>query len=202
MNEYRIKVTVKNNLLLTAIEEAGYRTQSEFAKAAGIRETEFGRLLSLKSAPIGRYGDFTATAKAVMEALGACPTDLWTEEQLTMELKTNTAQANIGLKELMAIQNRMTENLIEHNPIDQVNSSIVSKKVNEILDELTPRQKKIVQLRFGVDGSGEHTYEEIGSMFNITKERVRQIEAKAIRTLKIFDYKNERKLSNLIGEIE
>jgi RNA polymerase sigma factor (sigma-70 family) len=200
MNEYRIKVSVKNNLLLTAIEEAGYKTQSEFAKAAGIRETELGRLLSLKSAPITRYGEFSLVAKAVMEALGACPTDLWTEEQLTMELPKNTAEATVGFKDLMAIQSRMTGNLIEYDPSDKVNDSFVSKKVNEVLDELTPRQKKIIQLRFGVDGTVEHTYEEIGDMFGVTRERIRQIEAKAIRNLKMSDYKNNNTLRKLIEE--
>jgi len=198
MNEYRIKVSVKNNLLLTAIEEAGYKTQSEFAKAAGIRETELGRLLSLKSAPITRYGEFSLVAKAVMEALGACPTDLWTEEQLTMELPKNTAEATVGFKDLMAIQSRMTGNLIEYDPSDKVNDSFVSKKVNEVLDELTPREKKVMQLRYGVDGAVEHTYEEIGDMYGVTRERIRQIEAKALRKMKNPNEDFRKQLESLL----
>lgn len=56
--------------------------------------------------------------------------------------------------------------------------------LNDNLDSLTPKESKILKLRWGLDELKEHTYEEIGSMFNVTKERIRQIEAKALRKLR------------------
>jgi hypothetical protein len=89
-SSYRIKVSVKNNLLLSAIEEAGYKSAAEFARAAGLRETDVSALVALRFAPIGKQGEFTLTAQRIMEALGAAPSDLWTTEQLNMSLPRNT----------------------------------------------------------------------------------------------------------------
>ena len=54
----------------------------------------------------------------------------------------------------------------------------------EILKELTPREAKVLQLRYGLDNNRPHTLEEVGKEFNVTRERIRQIEAKALRKLR------------------
>lgn len=56
--------------------------------------------------------------------------------------------------------------------------------VNELLDRLTPKERKIVEARFGIGTGQPQTLEEVGKMFNVTRERIRQIEAKALRKLK------------------
>jgi RNA polymerase primary sigma factor len=56
--------------------------------------------------------------------------------------------------------------------------------VGELLDGLSPREAKVVRMRFGIDMSSDHTLEEVGKQFDVTRERVRQIEAKALRKLK------------------
>ena len=56
--------------------------------------------------------------------------------------------------------------------------------VGEILDGLTAREAKVLRMRFGIDMSSDHTLEEVGRQFDVTRERIRQIEAKAIRKLK------------------
>ncbi|MEP7141044.1 MAG: sigma-70 family RNA polymerase sigma factor, partial [Caldimonas sp.] len=53
-----------------------------------------------------------------------------------------------------------------------------------ILDSLTPREAKVLRMRFGIEMSTDHTLEEVGKQFDVTRERIRQIEAKAIRKLK------------------
>jgi RNA polymerase primary sigma factor len=53
-----------------------------------------------------------------------------------------------------------------------------------ILDKLTPREAKVLRMRFGIEMSTDHTLEEVGKQFDVTRERIRQIEAKAIRKLK------------------
>ena len=75
---YRIKITVKNNLLLTAIEQAGYKSAAEFARAIGLIEQRVSALVALRNAPINQDGEFSLSAKRIMEALGAAPSDLWT----------------------------------------------------------------------------------------------------------------------------
>ena len=54
----------------------------------------------------------------------------------------------------------------------------------EVLDTLTPREEKVLRLRFGLDDGKARTLEEVGREFNVTRERIRQIEAKALRKLR------------------
>ncbi len=56
--------------------------------------------------------------------------------------------------------------------------------VQEVLDSLTPREAKVLRMRFGVEMSTDHTLEEVGKQFDVTRERIRQIEAKALRKLR------------------
>ena len=56
--------------------------------------------------------------------------------------------------------------------------------VIEVLDSLTPREAKVLRMRFGVEMSTDHTLEEVGKQFDVTRERIRQIEAKALRKLR------------------
>jgi RNA polymerase primary sigma factor len=56
--------------------------------------------------------------------------------------------------------------------------------IDEMLDDLTPREAKVLRMRFGIDMSSDHTLEEVGRQFDVTRERIRQIEAKALRKLR------------------
>jgi RNA polymerase sigma factor (sigma-70 family) len=56
--------------------------------------------------------------------------------------------------------------------------------IRDILDSLTPREAKVLRLRFGIDMPSEYTLEEVGEMFGVTRERIRQIEAKALRKMR------------------
>jgi len=191
MNEYRVKISVSNNLLRTAIEKAGFKSQADFARTNDISQQNLNALIGLRFPPINTDGSFSVLASRVMEALDALPTELWTEEQLTMALPKSSSTGFFGAKHLMALQNRMTVNQIEHDVEDDVDKNLLKNKVNEILETLTPREKKVIKLRFGLDGCDEHTYEEIGTMFDLTRERIRQIEMKAMRSIKGADYRGE-----------
>jgi RNA polymerase primary sigma factor len=54
----------------------------------------------------------------------------------------------------------------------------------EVLDTLTPREAKVLRMRFGIEMNTDHTLEEVGKQFDVTRERIRQIEAKALRKLR------------------
>ena len=57
-------------------------------------------------------------------------------------------------------------------------------QTNSVLKTLTPREEKVIKMRFGVGDGSEHTLEEVGQSFAVTRERIRQIEAKALRKLR------------------
>ncbi len=70
------------------------------------------------------------------------------------------------------------------SPMEAAMQSGLRDVVNELLDGLTPREAKVLRMRFGIDMSSDHTLEEVGRQFDVTRERIRQIEAKAMRKLK------------------
>ncbi|WP_287985534.1 RNA polymerase sigma factor RpoD [Diaphorobacter sp.] len=69
-------------------------------------------------------------------------------------------------------------------PIDAAMLAGLRDVVKDILDGLTPREAKVLRMRFGIEMSTDHTLEEVGKQFDVTRERIRQIEAKALRKLK------------------
>jgi len=69
-------------------------------------------------------------------------------------------------------------------PIDAALQAGLRDVVKDILDSLTPREAKVLRMRFGIEMSTDHTLEEVGKQFDVTRERIRQIEAKALRKLK------------------
>jgi RNA polymerase primary sigma factor len=76
------------------------------------------------------------------------------------------------------------EDTVNVAPMEAAMQSNLRSVVGELLDELTPREAKIMRMRFGIDMSSDHTLDEVGKQFDVTRERVRQIEAKALRKLK------------------
>ena len=69
-------------------------------------------------------------------------------------------------------------------PTDIVASNLLKEQLIKVLDTLTPREEKVLRLRYGLDDGKPRTLEEVGKEFNVTRERIRQIEAKALRKLR------------------
>ncbi len=69
-------------------------------------------------------------------------------------------------------------------PVDSAARESLSEATREILATLTPREAKVLRMRFGIDMNTDHTLEEVGKQFDVTRERIRQIEAKALRKLR------------------
>lgn len=60
----------------------------------------------------------------------------------------------------------------------------LSDTVKQVLDSLSPREAKVLRMRFGIEMQSDHTLEEVGKQFDVTRERIRQIETKALRKLR------------------
>ena len=69
-------------------------------------------------------------------------------------------------------------------PADEVVHTKLGDQIQQLLSELTPREEQVLRKRFGIGEKSDHTLEEVGKLFNVTRERIRQIEAKALRKLK------------------
>jgi len=185
MREYRVKVTVRNNLLLSAIEEAGFKSQAEFARSADMTMSQVNNLVGMREAPINSEGSFTPAAKKFMEVLGACPLDLWTEEQLTMELRRNTVEKELSKEAVMMALEMNCQSLVGFESCeDNLNKEDFKRTMNHYLDSLLPRERKVLRLRFGLDTDDEKSLEEIGDMFDLSRTRIQQIESQALRHMR------------------
>lgn len=76
------------------------------------------------------------------------------------------------------------EDAHQASPIDAATISGLQDAINDVLASLTPREAKVLRMRFGIDMNTDHTLEEVGKQFDVTRERIRQIEAKALRKLR------------------
>jgi RNA polymerase primary sigma factor len=70
------------------------------------------------------------------------------------------------------------------SPVDSATETGLMETVRDVLAGLTPREAKVLRMRFGIDMNTDHTLEEVGKQFDVTRERIRQIEAKALRKLR------------------
>ncbi|MGT2893618.1 RNA polymerase sigma factor RpoD [Streptococcus downei] len=76
------------------------------------------------------------------------------------------------------------EDEVIENPVDYTTRIVLREQLNEVLDTLTDREENVLRLRFGLDDGKMRTLEDVGKVFNVTRERIRQIEAKALRKLR------------------
>ncbi len=76
------------------------------------------------------------------------------------------------------------EDISVMSPVDAATSEGLKEATREVLASLTPREAKVLRMRFGIDMNTDHTLEEVGKQFDVTRERIRQIEAKALRKLR------------------
>jgi RNA polymerase primary sigma factor len=70
------------------------------------------------------------------------------------------------------------------SPFDSASHELLKGHINEVLETLNPREQKVLELRFGLRDGRTRTLEEVGKEFGVTRERIRQIEAKALRKLR------------------
>ena len=98
------------------------------------------------------------------------------KEPVSLETPVGDSEATY-LKDFIEDEN-------EYTPMDAVVNDDLKEKVREVLKTLTPREEKVLKMRFGIDVASEHTLEEVGKDFSVTRERIRQIEVKALRKLR------------------
>src|SRR5262249_16443401 len=134
------------------------------------------------------------TAGHVVHEMGRQPTPEGLSERLAMPLEKVRKVLKIA-KEPISLETPIGDeedshlgDLIEdHNavlPIDAAVRSNLRETTTRVLASLTPREERGLRMRFGIGMNADHTLEEVGQQFSVTRERIRQIEAKALRKLK------------------
>ena len=177
MNDYRVKITIRNERLLAAMEGMGYKSVAEFSRNQGLNGVKVNEIISGKITPLDREGNPKELTKEILEILNLTIEKAFTEKQLK-GFKKHTFEVKIEEEKLLQIISPAKNQEIK------VIEQEVKSKLYEILSTLTPREEKILRMRFGIGMNTEHTLEEVGLQFSVTRERIREIEAKALRKLK------------------
>ena len=181
MKEFRVKVSVRNNLILRAIEAEGYKSVAAFAKANGLQYVSLNEIISMKKPPINQNGEFSNMAKELMEILGACPSDLWTTEQLNLQLGSNTIERDVDLSSMKAVLgNNLDMPRLVEMPEESAQNEELGRLMNQALEGVTTRERTVLDLRHK-DGL---TYAEIAKSVGVTPQRIRDIESRALRKLR------------------
>ena len=177
MNDYRVKITIRNERLLAAMEGMGYKSVAEFSRNQGLNSVKVREIFSGKIPPLDREGNPKELTKEILEILNLTIEKAFTEKQLK-GFKKHTFEVKIEEEKLLQIINPAKNQEIK------VIEQEVKSKLSEILSTLTPREEKILRMRFGIGMDTDHTLEEVGRKFFVTRDRIRQIEARALRKLK------------------
>lgn len=167
-----------------------------------VEKSKIIRLSNCITLLINKYQNFL---KKYEELHGVIPSDEYVAEKLGLDLEKiknikkyslNTASLDIQVgEEKDSVLRDFVVDDDAIDPIDAAEKQSLKENIYELLDTLKPRDKKILELRFGLIDGKERTLEEVGKEFNVTRERIRQIEMKALarlkhpsRTKKIRDY--------------
>ena len=104
-------------------------------------------------------------------------------EIIKVSQEPTSLEASVGEEEDSRLGEFIADDLIMA-PDETASQELLKGHVRDILDSLTPRERKVLELRFGLEDDRQRTLEEVGKEFGVTRERIRQIEAKALKKLK------------------
>jgi len=182
--EYRIEVKVKNNNILKLIEKRGYSTVGEFCRLNPTLSKDvstIGELVNLKLSPLSSNSEYRPVVYRLCDALECMPEDLFTETQMTTALETNKRILQVNEAEMKFT----LENMNNQKSLEQIlDEGDLGKKVVEVLETLTPREEKIIGMRFGINGYSETPMDEIAKYFDVSRNRIKQIQQTALRKLR------------------
>ena len=136
----------------------------------------------------------TRTAKQLMQTLGREPTTAEIAEKIGMTekrvaeiqkiaLDPISLESPVGEEEDSKIQDFIEDDSTK-SPLEATTQVMLKEQLFAVIDSLTPREQKVIRMRYGLDDGHSRTLEEVGREFNVTRERIRQIEAKALRKLR------------------
>ncbi len=188
--------------LMKAVDKFDYRRGYKFATYATwwIRQavsrslSDQSRTIRVPVHMIEAINKIVRTSRQMFSEIGREPTPEELAEKLHMPLEKVRKTLKIA-KEPLSLETPIGDqedshlgDLIEDRnailPIDAAIQSNLRETTTRVLASLTPREERIVRMRFGIGMNADHTLEEVGQQFALTRERIRQIEAKALRKLK------------------
>src|SRR5207302_7379331 len=188
--------------LMKAVDKFEYRRGYKFSTYATwwVRQAitraiaDQARTIRIPVHMIETINKLIRTSRQMVQELGREPTN----EELAKRLQLPVSKVRKVLRvaqEPISLETPIGEEEESHlgdfiedeavvSPSDAVINLNLKEQTSSVLKTLTPREEKVIKMRFGLDDGSEHTLEEVGQSFAVTRERIRQIEAKALRKLR------------------
>jgi RNA polymerase primary sigma factor len=191
-----------NSGLMRAVDKFEYKRGYKFSTYATwwIRQAitralaDQSRTIRIPVHMVETINKITKVTRELVQEMGREPIPVEIAERLKIPAEKVNAIMKIS-KEPISLETPIGEEEDSHlrdfiedkamlSPLDVAIQDDMKKKIDKILCSLTPKEEKIIRKRFGIGGDIPHTLEEVGLEFDVTRERIRQIEGKAIRKLK------------------
>ena len=188
--------------LMKAVDKFEYRRGYKFSTYATwwIRQAitraiaDQARTIRIPVHMIETINKLIRTSRYLVQELGREPTPEEIAERMDIPLEKVRKVLKIA-KEPISLETPIGEEEDSHlgdfiedkntaSPVESVINIDLAEQVNKVLGSLTPREERVLRMRFGIGEKSDHTLEEVGQDFEVTRERIRQIEAKALRKLR------------------
>ena len=204
-----------NTGLMKAVEKFEYKRGYKFStyatwwirQAATRAIADQARTIRIPVHMIETINKLMRVQKKLIQKLGREPSEAELSAEMSMPVEQVRAVKRMA-QQPISLQSKVGDNddahygdfipdLSSENPFEVTEGHLLKERLREILETLTDRERQVVDFRFGLTDGYSRTLEEVGRLFNVTRERIRQIEAKALRKLRhpsrmksLADYRN------------